>query len=128
MTRHLFVPALSVALYAASVSGAAIPEKSSLSVPRVPRPPSLEQFFGETARGPGAKIAEFWQRQPNDGKPASLETTAYVSYDDSAFYVVFVCHDEPSQVRARMSRRESISGDDIVGVAVDTFHDGRRAY
>src|SRR5437764_4448378 len=27
-----------------------------------------------------------------------------------------------------MSRRESISSDDVVGLLIDTFHDGRRGY
>jgi hypothetical protein len=39
-----------------------------------------------------------------------------------------VCFDDPTKVRARMSRREDIYDDDQVEVMLDTFHDRRRAY
>ena len=35
---------------------------------------------------------------------------------------------EPSRLRARMARRESIFSDDFVAVILDTFHDRQRAY
>ena len=41
---------------------------------------------------------------------------------------MFVCKDQPGKVRAHLSKRESSSGDDLVGVLLDTFHDRRRAY
>ncbi|MDW8240508.1 MAG: DUF5916 domain-containing protein, partial [Acidobacteriota bacterium] len=73
-------------------------------------------------------VSDFRQREPGDGIPVSLETTACLSYDRDHLYVVFICKDDPAKVRARLSRREAIFEDDLVGVTLDTFQDRRRAY
>jgi len=103
-----------------------------LTIPRLTHAPSLEDFLGMK---PGsdvalqmAKVTGFVQRDPHDGAPVSEETAAYLGYDQKNLYVVFVCFDDPRQVRARMSRREDIYDDDNVEVLLDTFHDRRRAY
>jgi hypothetical protein len=102
--------------------------RTTVHIPHVSRPPRIEDFLNDSAERPGLKLAEFVQREPNDGAPASQQTTAFLSYDENNLYAVFVCKDEPGKVRAHMSRRESISDDDVVGLLLDTYHDGRRAY
>ncbi|HKS30137.1 MAG TPA: DUF5916 domain-containing protein [Pyrinomonadaceae bacterium] len=97
-------------------------------VPRTASPPKLQDFLEQRAPKNLAVIKDFRQRTPGDGVPASLQTTAYLSYDDKQLYVVFVCKDDPQKVRARLSKREDISDDDLVGITLDTFHDRRRAY
>lgn len=97
-------------------------------IPTVTRAPELSEFLDGARPQSIPGIDDFRQRQPTDGAPGTLGTTAYLAYGEAAVYVVFVCKDDPAKVRAHLSRRESISGDDIVGVSIDTFHDGRRAY
>jgi len=75
-----------------------------------------------------AKVTGFTQRNPYDGQAVSEPTDAYLGYDQKNLYVVFVCFDDPNQVRARMSVREDIHDDDQVEIILDTFHDRRRAY
>jgi len=75
-----------------------------------------------------AKVTGFVQRNPHDGESVSEPTEAYLGYDPKNLYVVFVCFDDPKQVRARMSPREDIQDDDQVEIMLDTFHDRRRAY
>jgi len=75
-----------------------------------------------------AHVTGFTQRNPHDGEAVSEPTDAYLGYDQKNLYVVFVCFDDPKQVRARMSRREDIYDDDQVEIMLDTFHDRRRAY
>jgi hypothetical protein len=104
----------------------------SLGIPRLQRPPTLEDFLsmqpqGETALQM-AKVTGFSQRNPHDGEDVSEPTDAYLGYDQKNLYVVFVCFDNPGQVRARMSRREDVYDDDQVEIILDTFHDRRRAY
>jgi len=99
-----------------------------LRIPRVKRPPRLEDFLNGSAREDEAIVTSFRQRDPGDGVPVSEPTTAYLSYDDKNLYVIFVCKDEPGQVRARMAKREDAFSDDMVGILLDTFHDRRRAY
>lgn len=75
-----------------------------------------------------AKVTGFVQRTPYDGEAVSEPTEAYLGYDQKNLYVVFICFDDPKQVRARMSVREDIYDDDQVEIILDTFHDRRRAY
>src|SRR5215470_4717176 len=104
----------------------------SISIPRLSHAPTLDDFIemqpnGEIAQQM-AKVTGFTQRNPHDGESVSEATEAYLGYDQKNLYVIFVCFDDPHQVRARMSRREDIADDDEVEIMLDTFHDRRRAY
>lgn len=111
------------------VSGSAMAaDRPVLQIPRVSEPPVLERYLDGGTIPPGARVSGFQQREPGDGVPVSQETVAYVSYDTQHLYVVFVCKEEPGKVRANMTKREAITGDDVVAVTLDTYHDGRRAY
>ncbi len=74
------------------------------------------------------KVEDFRQKMPGDGQPVSLPTTAYLGFDDKNLYAVFACTDDPNLVRGRRAKREDINNDDVVGLMLDTFHDGQRAY
>ncbi len=74
------------------------------------------------------KVTGFTQRNPHDGEGVTEPTDAYLGYDQKNLYVVFVCFDDPRQVRARLSSREDVYDDDQVEIMLDTFHDRRRAY
>jgi hypothetical protein len=104
----------------------------SVTVPRLSRAPSLDEFLTMKPQGEAAlqmvRVTGFTQRNPHDGEAVTEPTDAYLGYDQKNLYIVFVCFDDPRQVRARMSRREDIFDDDQVEVILDTFHDRRRAY
>jgi hypothetical protein len=108
------------------------PGLPALTIPRLQRAPSLEDFLGMEPQGEiahtMAKVTGFTQRNPHDGESVSERTEAYLGYDQKNLYVVFVCYDDPKKVRARMSVREDIYDDDQVEIILDTFHDRRRAY
>jgi hypothetical protein len=97
-------------------------------IPRVSRPPNLQDFLENKPREAELQVDSFRQYIPGDGAPASEKTTAYLSYDDKNLYVVFVCRDRSGLVRAHLSKREDIDQDDMVGVLLDTFRDHHRAY
>ncbi len=102
-------------------------EPPTLRIPRVRRPPRIPEFLSGPPRD-SACVEGFRQYEPGDGVPISEKTSACVSYDDRNLYVVFLCTDDPRQVRGRMSKREDIEGDDHVVLNLDTFHDHHRAY
>jgi len=128
----LRLPLLTIAL--AGAPAAAQEQGRTLDAVRVSRPPALEDYLSGAVVSRDARelgpvwIEDFRQRDPGDGTPASAETAAYVTYDEANLYVVFVCRDDPTKVRARIAKREGISGDDAVLVYLDTFHDRQRAY
>ena len=123
----MLVSALLAAALVVPAAQAASP-RQTLTIAHVTAPPRLEDFLtGE--RRDGVSADAFLQREPNDLVPATERTEAYISYDDTSLYVVFVCHaTDPSRIRARMGRREAIFNDDFVGVFLDTFNDRQRAY
>src|SRR5712692_68107 len=104
------------------------PVRPTLRIPRVTRPPELEDFLHGAPREAEAVITDFRQRTPGDGVPASDPTTAYLSYDEKNLYIVWVCKEPPERLRARLAKREDIGSDDEVAIYLDTFHDGHRAY
>jgi hypothetical protein len=98
------------------------------TIPRVHRAPKLEDFLENHPREAELAVGDFRQNLPGDGTPATELTAAYLSYDDKNLYVVFVCREEPGQVRAHLAKREATDQDDGVGVLLDTFRDFHRAY
>ena len=123
-TQRLFLPAVVLLALAAAVRA----EVPTLRIARVAEPPAIERYLDAKTEPPGTKIIGFVQREPADNAPVSQPTTAYLSYDEKQLYVAFVCRDDPAKVRAHLSKREAISGDEFVGIILDTYHDQRRAY
>ncbi len=109
-------------------AAAAPAPRPTLQVPRVTRPPKLEDFLNGTPREAEATLTDFRQFKPGDGVPASEPTTAFLSYDDRNLYVVFICKDDPAKVRAHLAKREDIGNDEQVAVYLDTFRDRQRSY
>jgi hypothetical protein len=98
-------------------------------IPKVSRPPKMQDFLDNVPREAELKITDFRQFDPGDGDPVSQPTTAYLSYDQKNLYVAFICIDDPSKIRAHITRRDSgIFTDDWVDVSIDTFHDHRRNF
>ncbi len=136
--RAFFAVALILAPGAAAQDPARAPQQAPaageiqsrpvLRIPRVTRPPRLEDFLNGTPREAEAAVTGFRQFRPGDGTASSQPTTAYLSYDQRNLYVVFVCKDDPDKVRAHYAKREDIGNDEQVTVYLDTFHDRRRAY
>ena len=110
-------------------------ERSVVSIRRIERAPKLEDFLGmkpnEEIAGSLTKMEGFVQAKPKDGVPPTFPTEAYMCYDDSNLYVIFIAFDnEPGKVRASMTKREApgFFEDDILELRFDTFDDHRRSY
>jgi Domain of unknown function (DUF5916) len=112
-----------------------------LRVPRIDRAPKITEFLAMQVppewAGKLAQTSGFVQRSPDNGRPATEATQVFLGYDQRALHIIFVAHDRhPQGIRARLERRESIfermqtmpSDEDYVGIYLDTFRDGRRAY
>jgi Domain of unknown function (DUF5916) len=99
-----------------------------LHIYRAVHPPDLADYVRGVFPEGQEPITKFTQRNPDDGKNASRETRAWLSYDNDNFYVVFLCKAEPKEIRARLSKRDDIFADDSVGIFIDTFRDQKHAY
>jgi hypothetical protein len=125
MMRRSRVYLLVLAMLASSFPAAA---EEPLRIPRASHAPQLDDYVAGVPADAGVEISEFRQNSPGDGDPVSLPTRTYLSYDDTHLYAVFVCKDDPKQMRARIARRDDIFGDEGVQLFLDTFHDKQRAY
>jgi Domain of unknown function (DUF5916)/Carbohydrate family 9 binding domain-like len=74
-------------------------------------------------------VSNFYQRERNEGLPASERTEVRVVYDDERLYVGFRCFDRsPELVKARaIFRDEQGSADDLVSVMIDSYNGDRSA-
>ena len=58
-----------------------------------------------------------------------VRTEVLMTYDRTSFYIGFRCHDpDPTRIRAHLSDRDNLGGDDWVAVEIDTYNDSRRAF
>ncbi len=82
---------------------------------------------------------EVWQKalvlelnyevQPGENIKPPVRTEVLLAYSTTHLYIAFRAYDpDPSKIRARISDRDNISGEDWVGVILDTFNDERRSF
>lgn len=115
---------------AASLVSAA---ENGLVIPRINGEPTFDDFAdmapSSFLAGSMTKVENFIQRVPDDGDPASQRTEVYIGYDQEQLYAIFLAFDSsPGQIRANLSSRENIEGDDTVEMTIDTFNDQRVAF
>ena len=74
-------------------------------------------------------VADFTQRDPDQGVPPSQRTEVRVAYDDDAIYVGARMYDTaPDSVVARLARRDNTANSDMFTVYLDPLHDKRTGY
>ena len=125
MLKNVIVAAC---LFVFAGGAAALQQSDVLQIPRAKAPPELASYLSAVPTDAGVEISDFKQRKPGDGNPASKPTKAYLSFDDTHFYAIFVAKDDPALIRARIAKREAFDGDDFVTLDLDTFHDKRRSF
>ena len=107
------------------------------------QPPAPQQFRVAPATSPividGRLDEPAWQQAtpipvkyeifPGDNVPAHVETVCFVTFDPRRLY--FACRaadPDVSVLRANLADRDIPFQDDTVGLLIDTFNDGRRAF
>src|SRR6185436_17881523 len=76
-------------------------------------------------------ISDFVQQEPDEGRPATERTEAWVFFDDKNVYVAARCWDSrPDRRVANEMRRDTsqLRQNDTFAVLFDTFHDRRNGY
>src|SRR3982750_4717035 len=74
--------------------------------------------------------ADFIQKEPHEGQPASERTEVRVSYTKDAVYFAVNCYDsEPEKLIATERRRDqNPEKDDSFWIILDTYNDHRNAF
>ncbi|MCB0600753.1 MAG: carbohydrate binding family 9 domain-containing protein [Saprospiraceae bacterium] len=74
-------------------------------------------------------IQDFKTIQPDFGLLPSEQTTAYLTYDQSNIYFAAYCYDsQPSRIKASLSARDQVDGDDWVAFCLDADNDELSSY
>jgi hypothetical protein len=138
--KKTFLTLLTVALLAAapavlraetSASAAARPAVPA-EVPALTKatvPPVIDGVLDDAAWSTALRFDGFKTFKPDYGKDASQKTEAYIAYDAENFYFAFRCYDnEPSKIKAAVSKRDNIWQDDLIFINLDTFNDNQSAF
>ncbi len=112
---------------------AMVTHSAYVTIPRLDEEPKLGDFLATPVRSRAAgemlRISNFIERYPDDGKPVTEPTIAYLGYTHKYFFAAFICKEKnPNLIRAHMLARDSLGDDDNVEVMLDTFDDQRRAF
>ena len=114
---------------AARLAALLTPEKvEATRLVRFDKAPVIDGRADEEVWKSAAVFKDFIQFRPVDLVPPSQQTEVRIGYDAKFLYVAFRAYDEPGKVRATIAKRDAVFDDDWVGIWLDTFNDGRRAY
>ena len=96
---------------------------------RITTPPRIDASLDEAVWKTATPAADFIQRDPQEGKPASERTEIRVLYDDNALYFGCMFYDsEPSKIVTRLSRRDDETESDAASIRIDSYHDHQTGY
>jgi hypothetical protein len=101
----------------------------TFTVPRVEADVTVDGVLNEGAWQSAARLADFHQYEPVDGRSAEERTEVLVFYSARAIHFGIVASAKnPSTIRATLADRDNIGSDDRVTIYLDTFDDRRRAF
>jgi len=100
-----------------------------VKVPEFPNPPKIDGKLENPLWEKGAILDTFTQYEPQEGASPSEKTVVYIGYDKKNLYIAVRCFDsDPKAIRASLTNRDSVYGDDEVTIYLDTFNDKKRAF
>lgn len=108
----------------------AAPQRPRVRVGIAPQPPVLDGLPGEEEWSAAARITDFREVEPVEGRPASAPTEVWLMRDQERLYIGLVSREpEPSRMVLQNMRRDALlEDDDRIEIVLDTFRDGRTAY
>ena len=96
---------------------------------RIGMPPHIDGILDEGVWKSAQPAADFMQRDPEEGKPASERSEIRVLYDSEALYFGCLFYDaEPEKIVARLSRRDDEIEADEASIRIDSYHDHQTAF
>lgn len=98
-----------------------------VAIPRLEATVKIDGVLDEPVWAQAARLTEFSQYAPIDGRPAENDTEVLVWYSPAAILFGIKAHAKPGTIRATLADRDRIDADDHVQLYLGTFHDGRQA-
>lgn len=112
------------------VSTSEAQDRPQFRVTRATEPPAIDGILKDAVwNNDPLPISDFVSYEPLYGDKLAHKTEVHVAYDDRYLYFAFHCFDpEPGKIRTTISRRDSIFGDDWVGLSLDSSNSGQISY
>ncbi len=105
------------------------PGKQKVTAFRLTKPIVIDGILDEVMWKNSEVITGFFQRDPDEGKPATEKTVVRICYDDDAIYIGARMFDNsPDSIVARLVRKDSYSNSDQFMVFFDPYNDKRSGY
>ncbi len=98
-------------------------------LPTTDRKITIDGVIDEDAWQDATRIDIDTETRPGENLPARVKTVAYIVENGESLFIAFDAEDpDPKAIRAFLRDRDSAFNDDFVGIVVDTYGDGRRAF
>ncbi|MEP7347455.1 MAG: DUF5916 domain-containing protein, partial [Gemmatimonadaceae bacterium] len=98
-----------------------------VTMPRLDSSVVIDGYLNERVWNSAAILTGFSRYAPTDGFAADDSTEVMVWYSPTAIHFGIRAFAEPGTVRATLSDRDKIFGDDYIGIFLSTYNDGRQA-
>ncbi len=100
-----------------------------IKVPEFLDAPKIDGILENPLWKKGVALNTFTQYEPQEGALPSEKTIAFIGYDKKHLYIAVRCFDSnPKGIRACLTQRDSVFGDDDITIYLDTFNDKKRAF
>lgn len=123
-----------VCLLAAALAGSPEPlvypgreSRLVVAIPRLEQSIDVDGRLDEPAWAQAARLTDFSQYSPNDGRPAQQSTEVLVFYSASAIHFGVRAEAPSGSVRASLAQRDKLAAEDSITFFLSTFNDGRQA-
>ena len=98
-------------------------------VSRLSSPIRIDGAIDEEAWNDALRLELKYEFDPLENAPAPVKTEVLLTYDINCVYVAFLAHhDNVAGLIARLRDRDTLWGDDTVGVIFDTYNDEKRCF
>jgi hypothetical protein len=94
------------------------------------KPPKIDANLDDPAWQSGPVVTgSFITNHPVYGEELPQKTGVYITYDPDNIYFAFHCYDkEPGKIKASITRRDNIFGEDWIGVDLDAMGNRQATY
>jgi hypothetical protein len=128
----MLLPAIVLALGVADAASSLLvypgrENQLKVTVPRLDESVDVDGRLDEPVWANAARLTEFSQYAPNDGRAAAQRTEVLVFYSPSAIHFGVRAEAPAGSVRASLAQRDRLSAEDSITFFLSTFNDGRQA-
>ena len=98
-----------------------------VAVPRLDETIQVDGQLDDAAWSRAARLTDFSQYSPNDGRAAEQKTEVMVFYSATAVHFGVRAEAPTGSVRASLAQRDKLNAEDSITFLLSTFNDGRQA-